>query len=1002
MKINGKNIDCHHHLLFIFECIILLWFHLVPTCLSVQGQTINYKHISRSEGLPSSTVWAVTQDQDGYIWLGTSNGLTRFDGTDFVLYDKSNNLPGNSITALYYDQIDNQIWAGAYRLGLAKVDSNFNVTTVEDSKSSKYRIANHITQINDELFWEGGRHYIVSYNLTNQQCNKLLFPKPTRSLSMMRYQDKLLVGTNTGLYQKNGDQLKRVYDDFVKDNPIRTIEIAEDQTLWLSSLGKIFFIKTSGEQGIISKGIQEKKEINTMLQDHKGQLWVSVIGEGLHQLIGDSLVFIGNKLGLGKTQVNHLFEDNKNNIWIATFGNGLYCIPNNLFDNYTEENNLSNNVVNVLFSDQYDNAIYIGTLNGLNKFEDGKISQIPINSGMPFDYISKIKRDGAGHIIFSNSLLKERFKSFKEQGQSFVILGRVSKEWEITDDGYLLIYGAPKGMGLNKLSFDKKGAYRVLSYTEIKKNKDLGRIKSVVKTKDQQIWLGAERGIYIVVENNDLYTLVFPNNLPECLKTSNINDVFEDQYRKIWVVSNCGLYVFDNNQWQHWTVNDGLQDNNIKTIVQDKEGFYWIGTKKGLNKFDGENFFPFTIDDGLLSDEINHLYYDSLKNELWIGTVQGFSSLKLDKTKFVTNPQIPLFIEYIKTNDYEFIRPQKNIELAYNQNDFTIKYNALNFTNPKSLLFQYRLHRHTKNNDNKWRDTQNKEIELYDLKDGQYIFELRAKTQTSGWSGIQQATFDIRPPFWKNKCFIALCIFLTGLLLIYFIKLILNRITYKAQQELELNRQMTNLEQQALSAMMSPHFIFNALNSIQHFMNTERKEEGNEYLSIFAEIIRLNLDLANQPSITLEEETARLKLYLKLEKLRFGSKLNWSINIGDEVETESLLIPSMILQPFVENAILHGILPKEESGMIKIHIQNIDDSYLSINIEDNGIGIMTSKQAKKNLTHNSKGITISKDRIEHFGSPNNKNSLLSIKELKNPNDEVIGSQILIHLPLLYR
>ena len=231
------------------------------------------------------------------------------------------------------------------------------------------------------------------------------------------------------------------------------------------------------------------------------------------------------------------------------------------------------------------------------------------------------------------------------------------------------------------------------------------------------------------------------------------------------------------------------------------------------------------------------------------------------------------------------------------------------------------------------------------LSPGDYNFQIRAK-DNNFTSEITSLKFTLKPPFTKTLWFYSILI-LIFLAIIYFIaQKRIKFIKHKADEYIKNQNSISELRHQALSASMNPHFIFNTLNSIQAYMSTHDKDEAAEYLVNFSRLIRLNLDLAGQTFIPLETEIYRLELYLKYEKIRFEDMLNYKINIVNDINMKSLLIPNMILQPFVENSIWHGILPKDEPGNISINIskENLLISKnnvpaITIDILDDGVGL---------------------------------------------------------------
>ena len=188
----------------------------------------------------------------------------------------------------------------------------------------------------------------------------------------------------------------------------------------------------------------------------------------------------------------------------------------------------------------------------------------------------------------------------------------------------------------------------------------------------------------------------------------------------------------------------------------------------------------------------------------------------------------------------------------------------------------------------------------------------------------------------------------------------------KHREKIKLEKQINGLEQQALQAMMNPHFIFNVMNSIQQFMNSNNKHAANHYLSEFARLIRMNLNLTIKGLVSLEEEINYLELYLSLEKIRFGEQFSYEIILASDIDDDETMIPPMMIQPFLENAIWHGILPLKGKGHVILSIEKTEDKLLKIQIIDNGIGI-SEKNTKKEVkadAHKSYGMALTRQRLD--------------------------------------
>ncbi|MDP2413448.1 tetratricopeptide repeat protein [Daejeonella sp.] len=215
----------------------------------------------------------------------------------------------------------------------------------------------------------------------------------------------------------------------------------------------------------------------------------------------------------------------------------------------------------------------------------------------------------------------------------------------------------------------------------------------------------------------------------------------------------------------------------------------------------------------------------------------------------------------------------------------------------------------------------------------------------------------------------------------------------KQKKELKIQNTIATLEQKALQAMMNPHFVFNVINTIQYFIGIKESKAANQILTGFARLMRKHLEICLKSNITLFEEIQYLNLYLSLEKIRFDEKMNFYINIDSAIEVEEIIIPSMLIQPFIENAVWHGLLPKEDGGWIQINFTCIDN-LLRIKIIDNGIGISNSSKSKTPSQHTSRGLELIHERV-HLLNKINKTSI----HITQTQTGASGTEVIITIPI---
>ncbi|MEL7339546.1 MAG: histidine kinase, partial [Bacteroidota bacterium] len=343
--------------------------------------------------------------------------------------------------------------------------------------------------------------------------------------------------------------------------------------------------------------------------------------------------------------------------------------------------------------------------------------------------------------------------------------------------------------------------------------------------------------------------------------------------------------------------------------------------------------------------------------------------------------------------------PETGPELDYTDNQLDFSFIGISLKSPQQVEYKYRLR------GNDWsRSTRQTTVAITNLSPGTYTFEVTAKKEGESWDfdNFDSYTFTIASPFYASWWFITLVI-LAVLAIAYYIYAVYanRRRQQREEQRIRNQAEKLALEHQALYAMMNPHFTFNALQSIQFFIHRQDKKAANKFLSSFAKLVRKNLESTQSDTITLGEEVERLKLYLSLEKMRFPEKFDYVVKVEPGLDLSDTEIPPMLLQPFVENSIKHGIMSLETDGLIEVKIESHGEDHLRVRIEDNGIGIVESKkrQANRPKDHVSKGMQITMDRLALFARMSGKEYSLDIDEIKGDQEQVEGTRVDMILPL---
>lgn len=984
---------------------ILVLAGLLTTLRVVIAQHYNFTHYSTESGLTQSQVRCITQDRNGYLWLGTMEGLSKYDGRKFINYSIKDGLMDNQIFSILTDQ-QSGVW-----IGTTGGINYFNGKTFRSFRLKKELTENRISAIAQDtngylwLATDGGGicrfngnkfdYFNVSDGLTDNFVRSICFDKA----------GQLWCGTKNGACIYNGQTFKQADPNLT--SPLNISHIFKDKkgNMWFSTYGEgvyVFngktFLNYNETKGLINNWIRSG------IEDSQGYLWFAS-KFGLCRFDGTHFTNFTESSGLPVDNSNVVFEDKEQNIWIGSDGKGLCKFLGEAFTYLTTNDSLSSNIVLSTLEDK-DHHFWFSTFGkGVTKKGNGKTITYTTDNGLN-----------------SNTI----WASLKDRNNQL---------WFCTSDG------------VNR--FDGR---RFISYTATE-GLNAKKVYAICEDYKGHIWFGTSQGV------SEFNGTTFKNYSGDTDTVGqDVTSIVEDGNKSLWFASKNGLYKFENSQFKRFTTIDGLDHSAITTLAIDDGGKLWIGSRSGVHYYDGQSFRKIGIDNIFSYRTVYFLVFDKL-GKLWIGTNGGIYVLdakeyvRSGKTKFRHytifdglpgmecnlnaafrdqtgnlwmgttegliryNPKA----KYVHADTYEpithisgirlFLKDTnwlkftseidtatglpKNLKVNYQTRHFTFEYIGIKLSNPTSVRYKYML----EGFDDNWSNPTEATFATYsNLSSGKYTFKVIAGDALGNWNKEPVSfSFEILPPFWTRWWFILLVAGIILFILWCIYRIRVNAIRKRHQtQQLEYKNKLMVLEHQSLNSSMNRHFIFNALNSIQYYMNSDDKASAHKYLSRFAKLIRMNLDSSMSNLVAVSEEIERLELYLQLEQMRFEDKFHYSISIADDIDPESIEIPPMLLQPFVENSIWHGILPSEKEGRITIRIEHNTAKDIVFSIEDNGIGITASKERKalrKDL-HISRGTSITAQRIQLLGQTNN--ITISINgpfDLKNQENDTSGTRV---------
>ena len=998
--------------LLLCSALSVIWFS------GLFGQQYSFINFSIEDGLAQSQVLSIYQDPKGYLWMGTYGGLSRYDGKNFVNYSKEDGLIDNrinSITAGKKGEIYFATLGGINRYN----GRSFTSLPLKD-ELSKNQVTSVAFDRNGNLWMGTDGGGVCMYNgmgfVYFSEIDGLMNDY-VRSVCLDK-NGNVWFGTRGGICYYDGKAFRKIDSTIAQPHNVSRIIEDKDKNLWFCSYGEgVFkydpsavlgaslntFINYTESDGLIMDWIRDATQdaegnfwfasrsgvskfngktflnfdeanglfysnINTVMQDKEGKVWFGTDGKGLLKFTGELFVNYTIQDGLSSDIVMSVTEDNYMNRWYGTYGNGV-CRQDTSgkFTNYTMADGLNNNVIWTCYTDK-DNKVWFGTSDGACYFENGKFTSLP--DSLPANTVYSIFRDSKNNMWFGTTAGVTKY------------------------DGKIFTH-----------------------YTDAEKN--VGKnVRSIAEDKNHNLWFASSSGLYQY--NGNQFKVL--NADTSGLSDNNVVSVVIDSEQNVWAGTSNGITVFGKSGGSALDVDDKYSSNNINFLLISSDEHLWIGTNNGIYELDltmfrsnsTTKFNHYTNYEGLRSLECNqNAAYEDKSGNLWFGTSDGILKYSPEQSANArTNPEplthitgVRLFLQPTDWSPFsdsidDATQLPMHLSIDYKKKYLTFDYIGISLNNPGAVRYQFML----EGFDSDWSPVTDATFATYsNLPHGHYTFKVLACNKDGVWN-TEPATFsfEITPPFWLTWWFFILAALTVGGLIYMIYRWRVSRIKEQHHtQQLEYQSRLLVLEHQTLNASMNRHFVFNALNSIQYYITKENKALATKYLSSFAKLIRKNLDSSMSNFVPLSEEIERLKLYLELEHMRLEGKFDYKIEIEGDLDTESIDIPPMMLQPYIENSIWHGILPMEKPGTIVINVKEMGDEIMFC-IQDNGIGVEESKRRKaaNGSLHVSRGMEITTGRINLLRAMTK--SGLAVKgpfDVKNEKGETTGARVEIVLPI---
>lgn len=926
---------------------------LIFLSLKLFSQEVVYKQFSSKNGLISSYATQVIQDSEDYIWVSTNNGVMRFDGYSFENFNVNNHLPENDIVGLYKSE-DKVIWflSGSGLLSYYKEGEiqlyKYNdkvLSLLEDYNVIEPRSVIITDQYIELNIFEKGR-----FRIDNKGEVTTIFSL-RNSVNIIDVRNK----KNTYFICAQNEKLQILYKEETfllqmpkvsHDDPV-LIERHGD-TLFLASQNNIFQLYRN-----TIKQFSYENAIYSLDIDINGNLWIGFKSGGVFCYKNSDLKDIPDCHELKGNSISSVIRDNQNSLWITSTNGGIFYLPSQNFKQVTTKDGLlDNNITRLDFSNNYLWAITGNNAIVRLSFYDIKNYEF---SNEDFSTVTDI--------YWYNKRLWVSFKNKMSyfEGEELVDLFRLGSAYGSHSRINRINHGIGNDLWLSKSDgFVQVRNKQIIFESSVKNFQNLN-VNGIIVEPNGSLWLGCKNGLW-KFENNKLFNY----NQDNPLLSANITDLVKDEkIGALWLAINgIGLVKILNDSIWSITKEDGLISNSVSSIYA-QGNYLWVGTREGvsrieINKGTKDSFTNITVKDGLISNEIN----DIVANEefVFVATNNGLGFFSQEGYKPNTIvPQVRIEGIYI---DGELVEEKNNVFVEFYSNNIKINYKAIHFRSRAQVEYRFRI----EELDKEWNYTRTLNANYPFVPPGQYTFQVEASNESGVWSNKPTEIYiNVGNPFWLEWWFFVI-------LAIGFVALsyLLYRIFTLARRRKErVKREINEYRQMALTRQMNPHFIFNSLNAIQHYILQNDARLSSRFLTKFSKLIRFILENSQSSLISLDKELIALNLYLELEALRFKDKMQYTITIDPEIDIMNITIPPMLIQPFVENAVWHGIMNKEDgtTGLLEISFTYGKDS-VTCTVSDNGIGRERANEInqKKNRTHNSMGTTITEDRIDLINS----------------------------------
>lgn len=955
-------------------------------CLSCTlcAQNPVFEHMENVSNLPDIEFYDIAEDSLNYIWLAADKGLFRYNGKNYKHFSHPKQK-ANSLFQLKFDA-NGTLWCNNVYGQLFYVENDslklfYDASKLANGQLAPYEVSdNHI-----QLFTVTG---IYDIDITTKKTTKFF--------------DGLCISnskSNTTNYTfavslENDLERHRIYK-FNDNTPTKIFEVTSSKRIQSPKLfafnSTVFFTYKSVNSNIIY-AIGEKNNnviklktpsqlknetIYNVLNIENNYWFLTSSGVLVFSFENETLTF---KEQLFNTEsITDVQVDFNNNYWFTTLDNGVFVSPN-LNIRRVDLSHIKAKITAA--AALQNNQFVLGTNNSkLLFYRQNKLLKTLQLPGKKI--IGKLYFDTQNELLIVSINASESFIVDLKTDKITNINNRfsVAKTFSKINSNALFYGNYRQGIVY-------KNPFNNLEKHILKES----RVKASVVSKNR-LYVSYIDGLY------KYNTQTFHSEEITLNANSLLVNTLTKTNGTVWIASqHNGLLKYEDNTIQPSGIN--LPKNLQINTIHANGLVLWISTDSGLFQYHTktQQLRSLNAQDGL-NTAVNEFLI--LQDQIVVILPKAFYTFPKSDKLFKEFKTAKVRVEAVKINDHDTLVTSK-YNLPHDLNKIGISFNSNGFQTNQHVSYQYRV----KQIDTSWQNIplNTHFVNFNSLSSGTYTFELKAQNISAKQPVFAiPITFIIAKPFWETYWFYGLVIIsIIGLVWLYFRW----RLKQKEEQRIAeidkilVDKKITNLRLENLRSQMNPHFIFNALNSIQDYIISNEKELASSYLVKFSRLIRMYLDYSQQNEITLEDEINALKLYLELEKVRFEDELEYKITVDNQLNTNQIKVPSLFVQPYVENALKHGLLHKLTNRQLKVDVKIIQPQKLQITIEDNGIGRVQSEKLKRsNQQHTPFATKANQERVHLYKNKLKRNITIKIEDLYDKSQTALGTRVVITVPI---